>query len=110
MTEAASQASALLRALANEDRLLILCHLASSGEMNVSELQEILQIRQPSLSQQLSRLRAEGLVTTRRNGKSIYYSLSSREAGQVIKLLYKLYCAPQSAGASKQARKRVGAA
>jgi len=95
MGEAAAAAAALLKALANEDRLLILCNLAG-GEKNVTELQEILGLRQPALSQQLSRLRCEGLVDFRRNGKSIHYRLASDEAAKVIEVLYELYCAPVS--------------
>lgn len=91
MYESAEKASRLLKALANQDRLMILCNLAD-GEKNVSELEEILNIRQPTLSQQLARLRADELVSTRRNGKAIYYTLASNEAGRVIELLYELYC------------------
>jgi DNA-binding transcriptional ArsR family regulator len=96
MDEAAAEAASLLKALANQDRLLILCHLAD-GEKNVGELQELLGLRQPTISQQLSRLRLEGLVDSRRSGKTIYYRLSSDEAGKVIELLYGLYCAPGGA-------------
>jgi len=97
MQDAAAEAAGLLKALANQDRLLILCHLAD-GEKNVSELQELLALRQPTISQQLSRLRYEKLVDYRRSGTTIYYRLSSDEAGKVIELLYGLYCAPGSAG------------
>lgn len=96
MDAAAAEAAGLLKALANPDRLLILCHLAD-GEKNVTELQELLGLRQPTISQQLSRLRFEKLVEHRRSGKTIYYRLSSDEAGKVIELLYGLYCAPKSA-------------
>lgn len=85
------QACRLLKVLANQDRLMILCTLAS-GERNVSQLEEVLQIRQPTLSQQLARLRTEDLVVTRRDGKAIYYRLASNEAGRVIDLLHELYC------------------
>lgn len=102
MHRGADQASNLLKALANKERLLVLCHLAD-GEKCVSELQKILAIRQPKLSQQLARLRADDLVQTRRNGKEIYYSLSSEVAGRVIDLLYEAYCAPtKKAGRSKR--------
>jgi len=96
MQQSAERAAVLLKALANEDRLLILCNLAQ-GEKNVSRLQEILGLRQATLSQQLARLRMEGLVSARRNGKEIYYSLSSNEAGQVIELLYRLFCKQEGA-------------
>jgi DNA-binding transcriptional ArsR family regulator len=93
----------MLKALANQDRLLILCHLAD-GEKNVTELQELLGLPQPTVSQQLSRLRYEKLVASRRSGTTIYYRLSSDEAGKVIELLYAMYCAPKSAGRRSPAR------
>ena len=92
MAENAESACRLLKALANKDRLMILCNLAE-GERSVSDLEEILQIRQPSLSQQLARLRQNDLVETRRDGKAIYYSFQSDQAGRVIDLLYELFCA-----------------
>jgi DNA-binding transcriptional ArsR family regulator len=95
MEDAAATAAALLKAIANQDRLLILCNLAA-GEKNVTELQEILGLRQPTLSQQLSRLRFEGLVDFRRDGKSIHYRLASEEAAKIIEVLYEIYCAPVS--------------
>jgi DNA-binding transcriptional ArsR family regulator len=101
MDDAAAEAAALLKALANQDRLLILCHLAD-GEKNVSELQELLGLRQPTISQQLSRLRYEKLVDCRRSGKTIYYRLSSDEAGKLIALLYELYCTPTVASRSRK--------
>jgi ArsR family transcriptional regulator len=107
MNEAAATAAALLKALANQDRLLILCHLAA-GEKNVTELQEILGLRQPTLSQQLSRLRYEGLVEFRRDGKNIHYRLASDEAAKVIEVLYELYCAPVSRKAAAAGSRRRG--
>lgn len=95
MHEHVEQASRLLKVLANQDRLMILCTLVE-GERNVSELEEIIQIRQPTLSQQLARLRADDLVSTRREGKAIYYSLASNEAGRIIEVLYELYCEPNA--------------
>ena len=100
MEDAAAAAASLLKALSNQDRLLILCNLAD-GEKNVSELQEILGLRQPTLSQQLSRLRYEGLVDFRRDGKSIHYRLASEEAARVIQVLYEIYCAPVSRTAAR---------
>jgi ArsR family transcriptional regulator len=88
---AAAEATALLRALANEDRLLLLCEL-SQGERCVGELEEELDIRQPTLSQQLGVLRSEGLVATRRDGKRIYYRLSDAKAQSLLRELYSLYC------------------
>ncbi|MCI0916065.1 helix-turn-helix transcriptional regulator [Pseudomonas stutzeri] len=87
----AASASALLKALANPDRLLLLCQL-SQGERSVSELEQLLGIQQPTLSQQLAVLRREGLVATRREGKLIYYRISSPEALAVITTLYRLFC------------------
>lgn len=91
MIESALEATDFLKALANQNRLLILCHLVE-GEKSVTELEALLGIRQPTLSQQLARLRAEDLVTTRREAKTIYYALASTEAGLVIQLLYKMFC------------------
>jgi|SRR5207253_106260 DNA-binding transcriptional ArsR family regulator len=87
----ASKACALLKALANEDRLLILCQL-TQGERNVGELEVMTGVRQPTLSQQLGVLRDEGLVVTRREGKYIFYGLASHEVIQVMKTLSGLYC------------------
>ena len=81
----------MLKVLANEDRLLILCQLIQ-GARNVGELEELLDIRQPTLSQQLTVLRTEGLVTTERKGKYIYYSLASHEVIQIMQTLSSLYC------------------
>jgi ArsR family transcriptional regulator len=95
----AEQAAQLLKALSNKDRLMILCYLAE-GERNVGDLERLLQLRQPTLSQQLSRLRQEGLVSTRRAGKSIYYALASPEVRAVIGLLYRLYCSDDATAAA----------
>ncbi len=81
----------LLKALGNPDRLLLLCQLVH-GEMNVGELEERLKIVQPTLSQQLGVLRREGLVDTRRDGRQIYYRISSPQALSVIETLYQLFC------------------
>ena len=81
----------MLKVLANEDRLLILCQL-SQGARNVGELEELLGIRQPTLSQQLSVLREEKLVTSERKGKYIVYSLASAEAIKIMETLFSLYC------------------
>jgi ArsR family transcriptional regulator len=91
MRAAATQAGGLLKALANPDRLLLLCQL-TQGEHTVGALEAALGIRQPSLSQQLGVLRQEGLVATRRDGKQIHYSVASPEALAVLRLLYQLYC------------------
>ncbi len=108
MNKAAEQASALLKALANKERLLVLCNLAA-GEKCVSELQAILQVRQPTLSQQLARLRADSLVETRRAGKEIYYSLCSDAAGKLIETLYGIYCAPKAKSHAAITKKKEAA-
>lgn len=94
MQAAAHEACALMKVLSNPDRLLILCHLSSVGEARVGELEEALGIVQPTLSQQLTVLRAEELVSTRREGKNIYYSLASPRALAVIQTLYRQFCRP----------------
>lgn len=91
MADSARQACDLLRSLAQETRLMILCMLAE-GEKSVGELEALLNLRQPAVSQQLARLRADRLVETRREGQTIYYSLGSAEAHNVISVLYDLYC------------------
>lgn len=91
MADSAKAASDLLRALAHEARLMILCMLVE-GEKSVGELEAFLEMRQPTVSQQLARLRADRLVQTRREGKTIYYSLASEEARKVVSVLYDLYC------------------
>lgn len=88
---AAGQAVAALKVLANEDRLLLLCQL-SQGELCVSELEEALGIRQPTLSQQLGVLRSEGVVDTRRDGKRVYYRVADARVLEVLQLLYRIYC------------------
>ena len=91
MRVAAAKASGLLKVLGNPDRLLLLCQL-SQGPLCVSELETLSGIHQPTLSQQLGVLRDEALVTTRREGKQIFYSIASDEALAVMQLLYQLYC------------------
>lgn len=91
MRAAAGQACRLMKVLANPDRLLILCQLAQ-GEKRVGELEEMLAIAQPTLSQQLTVLREEALVTTRREGKHIHYALSSPPVLAVMQVLYAQFC------------------
>lgn len=91
MRQAAAQACSLMKVLANPDRLMILCQL-SQGEKRVGELEELLGIVQPTLSQQLTVLRDERLVSTRREGKNIYYALDSPKALAVIETLYQQFC------------------
>jgi ArsR family transcriptional regulator len=92
MMQRVGQASALMKALAHEGRLMILCHL-SSGEKTVGELESLLEQRQAAVSQQLARLRTEGLVTSRRDGKARLYSVSDPRAAEVVALMYRLFCA-----------------
>ena len=91
MHSAADQACKLMKVLSNPDRLMILCQL-SKGELRVGEIEEILGIEQPTLSQQLTVLRDEDLVATRREGKSIYYQVKSPKALAVIEILYEQFC------------------
>lgn len=91
MMAGASEAAQLLKSLGNTERLLLLCQL-SKGEFCVGDLEAILGIPQPTLSQQLGRLRGDRLVTTRREGKMIYYSIASKEALALMEVLYKQFC------------------
>ncbi|MBO6789450.1 MAG: helix-turn-helix transcriptional regulator [Dinoroseobacter sp.] len=95
IAKSAAEAAAFLKAIAHEGRLMILCNLAS-GEKSVTELEELLSTRQASVSQQLARLRLEGLVEPRRDGKTIYYSLADDRPKQLMEVLYELFCKPDS--------------
>ena len=94
MRPAADKACRLMKVLANPDRLIVLCQL-SQGEKRVGELEESLGIVQPTLSQQLTVLRNEELVTTRRDGKNIYYQICSPQTLAVMKVLFEQFCAPE---------------
>lgn len=87
----AFRAANFLKAISHEGRLMILCYLAS-GEKSVTDLEELLSARQAAVSQQLSRLRIEGLVTPRREGKVIYYSLTDKRSTQIMEVVYDLFC------------------
>lgn len=91
MMEKARRAADFLKALSHESRLMILCILAE-GEKSVTELEHMLSLRQPTVSQQLARLRSEGLVSTRRDGKTIYYNLASEEARVIVGAVYQVFC------------------
>jgi len=91
MMRKACDASHFLKAISHEGRLMILCHLAT-GEKSVTELEELLSARQAAVSQQLARLRTEGLVAPRRDGKVIYYRLTDRRAIQILDVVYDLFC------------------
>jgi DNA-binding transcriptional ArsR family regulator len=96
MGEHAREASELLKALAHEGRLMILCGLLH-GEKSVGELEALLSRRQASVSQQLARLRLEGLVCARRDGRMIYYSIASDKARSILGALYESFCATDGA-------------
>ena len=96
MLDNARDAAACLKALSHEGRLMILCHLAS-GERSVTELEDLLGARQAAVSQQLARLRLEGLVAHRREGKAIYYRLADSRARQLIEFIHQMFCAQSTA-------------
>lgn len=91
MLTKATTASNFLKAISHEGRLVILCHLVT-GEKSVTELERLLSARQAAVSQQLSRLRLEGLVTPRREGKTIYYSLTDDRPRRMLETVYELFC------------------
>jgi DNA-binding transcriptional ArsR family regulator len=94
MADQAKRAADILKSLAHESRLMIVCILCQ-GEKSVSELEQMLSLRQPTVSQQLARLRADGLVTSRRDGKTIHYRLASEEARIVVGALCQVLCGPR---------------
>ena len=96
MLAAADEASALLKALANRHRLLIVCQLTEQ-ERSVGELADLLNIRDSTVSQHLALLRKDGLVTARRDGQTIWYSIGSPPARELVRTLYRTYCAPARA-------------
>ena len=98
MREHAPQAAKLMNALGNESRLMILCTLAQA-ERSVGELNAVVPLSQSALSQQLARLREQGLVETRRESQSIRYRLADGPARQVIELLHDIYCGIPASGA-----------
>jgi len=91
LVDKATNASAFLKAISHEGRLMILCHLVS-GEKSVTELEDLISARQAAVSQQLSRLRLEGLVIPRRDGKTIYYRLADDKPKRVLEVVYDLFC------------------
>lgn len=95
LRQSAGSACRLLKTLSNPDRLLLLCQL-SQGEKTVGELESLVGIGQPTLSQQLGVLREEGLVSTRREGKRIHYTVTSPQALAVMGVLYQQFCSPQT--------------
>ena len=88
----AAKAAALLKALSNEQRLLMLCHLAQEGELSVGQLGDRLELSQSALSQHLARLRDEGLVATRKEAQSVFYRVCDPRAARLLALLHELFC------------------
>lgn len=101
LKDSAGDATRYLKALANQNRLLILCNLID-GEKSVGELERALGLRQPTLSQQLARLRSGNLVRTRRDAKSIYYSIADADIRSMLQVLYGKFCAPRAAAPKRQ--------
>src|SRR5215831_11635526 len=101
MQSAADRASDLLKALSNRHRLLIICQLID-GERSVGELASFLDLRDSTVSQHLALLRKDGLVAARRDAQTIYYSIASDPAREVLKTLYQAFCAPQKHGTRKR--------
>jgi len=91
MMDQVRDATGFLKALAHEGRLMMLCHLVS-GEKTVTEFENLLSMRQPAVSQQLMRLRSDGLVTSRRDGKAIYYAIADPRVAQVVSTLHEMFC------------------
>ncbi|MGP9812547.1 metalloregulator ArsR/SmtB family transcription factor [Rhodopseudomonas palustris] len=96
----ARKASSFLKAVSHENRLLLLCLLAER-ERSVTELENILSLRQSAVSQQLARLRYDGMVDTRRDGKTIYYSLANEDVRRIISVIYDIFCASARGGDQK---------
>lgn len=95
MAVRAHEAAAFLKALSHEGRLMILCHIIER-EKSVTELEDLIGARQSAVSQQLARLRMEGLVAARRDGKAIYYSIADVRVQSLVKLMYELFCGPDT--------------
>jgi len=102
MERAADQASTLLKALSNRHRLLIICQLID-GERSVGELAEFLGLRDSTVSQHLALLRKDGLVAARRDAQTIFYSIASEPARDILKTLYQAYCTPKTRSAARRA-------
>jgi DNA-binding transcriptional ArsR family regulator len=108
MLAAADQASALLKALANRHRLIVICQLIEK-ERSVGELAALLKIRNSTVSQHLALLRRDGLVTARRDGQTIWYAIGSAPARELVRTLYRVYCAPNAVCAPAPRRKTTRA-
>jgi len=99
------EASAFLKKLANRDRLLVCCALVE-GERSVRELEDLLGIRQPGLSQQLAELRAAGMISGRKEGKAVFYSLADPKVAAVVSTLYGLFCGPGAGESANPLRRQ----
>jgi DNA-binding transcriptional ArsR family regulator len=106
MEAAADQASDLLKALSNRHRLLIICQLID-GERSVGDLAEFLKLRDSTVSQHLALLRKDGLVSARRDAQTIYYSIESDPARELLKTLYQVYCAPPKTTKTTKATRKL---
>lgn len=109
MAAKAGQAAALMKALSNEHRLLILCHLIAAGELSVGELVGQIGLSQSALSQHLARLRQEGLVDFRRESQTLHYRVSDPRAGQLLELLRDIFC-PELTQAAASGESRMASA
>ena len=96
LEQKAAEAARLLRLLANERRLLLLCHLAGAGELSVSAMAGMVGLSQPALSQHLARLREDGLVATRNAAQAVFYRLADPKAARLLEVLRELYCPPET--------------
>lgn len=92
LTEQSTKATELLRALANQQRLLILCHLAANSELSVTALGERMELSQSALSQHLARLRADGIVAFRREAQTLFYHIADDKAARLLDVLHDIYC------------------
>jgi DNA-binding transcriptional ArsR family regulator len=109
MIPASGAAAELMRSLAHPQRLLVLCALGRE-EKSVAQLRGELGIEQVPMSQQLMRLRADGLVTSRREGTTVYYRIARREVLGVVEALHEAFCSPEANGRGRPARRRGSAA
>lgn len=100
----AAQAVSVLKSIAHEGRLLVLCYLSETGEMSVGELAERVGLSQSALSQHLAKLRAEGLVVTRKQSQTVFYRIGQPKVLTLLSVLHDLYCPALGAGDSKGAR------
>lgn len=107
MRQSASAAEAMLKALANRHRLMVLCRLID-GERSVGELAEFLELRDSTVSQHLALLRKDGFVSTRRDGQTIWYALASEPVRKLVETLYEIYCGPRAICAAAHKKRKTG--